>query len=59
MQQQDDIVFQCGICEGAQQVNSRLGGDLRIVENSSNKDKEKITQSPAAVTEQQILVEFF
>jgi hypothetical protein len=59
MQEQNDVVFQGSEGECAQQVNSCLGADIFVVQDSSDKHEEEIAQSPTAVAEQQVLMKFF
>lgn len=59
VQQQDDVVLQSSESESAQKMNSRFGGDLRVVEDPPDEHEEDVAQGPTAVAQQQILVELF
>lgn len=59
VQQQNDVVFQGGVGEGSQEMNSSFGGNVDVVQDSSDEDQEEVAQGPAAVPAEQVLVELF
>lgn len=59
VQQQYDVIFQGGVGEGSQEMDSGFGGNIGVVQDSSDEDQEEVAQCPAPVTAKQVLVELF